>query len=137
MIGRRPIDPSRAAPEPITLALAVAEVREALEVAALATAEAAARASSVAEALASLSIPVEAKPIPPLAPRSRRAEVVLSPREREVLALVAEGQTNKDIASALYVSPNTVKRHVTSLLNKLHASTRVQLATIAARQGLA
>jgi DNA-binding NarL/FixJ family response regulator len=60
----------------------------------------------------------------------------LSPREREVLALVAEGQTNKDIASALYVSPNTVKRHVTSLLNKLHASTRVQLATIAARQGL-
>jgi DNA-binding NarL/FixJ family response regulator len=121
----------------MTLALAVVEVREALEVAAQATAEAAARASSVAEALASLSIPVEAKPIPPLAPTNRRAEVVLSPREREVLALVAEGQTNKDIASALYVSPNTVKRHVTSLLNKLHASTRVQLATIAARQGLA
>ena len=51
-----------------------------------------------------------------------------------VLALVAEGRSNKAIAEALFVSPNTVKTHVASLLNKLHAESRVQLAAIAARQ---
>jgi DNA-binding CsgD family transcriptional regulator len=68
--------------------------------------------------------PVAATPVAPaLAP--------LSPREREVLTLVAEGRSNKAIAAALYVSPNTVKTHVASLLTKLQAESRVQLATIA------
>ncbi len=58
----------------------------------------------------------------------------LSPREQEVLAMVAEGHSNKAIAEALYVSPNTIKTHVASLLNKLQAGSRVQLAAIAARQ---
>jgi DNA-binding NarL/FixJ family response regulator len=57
----------------------------------------------------------------------------LSPREREVLSLVAEGYSNKLIAGKLFVSPNTVKSHVASLLNKLHADSRVELATIATR----
>jgi DNA-binding NarL/FixJ family response regulator len=57
----------------------------------------------------------------------------LSPRECEVLALVAEGYSNKAIAGKLFVSPNTVKSHVASLLNKLHADSRVELATIATR----
>ena len=57
----------------------------------------------------------------------------LSPREKEVLALVAAGHTNKTIADALYVSPNTIKTHVSSLLTKLHAGTRVQLAVIASQ----
>jgi DNA-binding NarL/FixJ family response regulator len=61
---------------------------------------------------------------------------LLSPREREVLALVAAGHTNKAIAEALFVSPNTVKTHVASLLYKLRADTRVQLAAIATRRGL-
>jgi DNA-binding CsgD family transcriptional regulator len=56
----------------------------------------------------------------------------LSPREREVLALVAEGRSNKAIADALFVSPNTIKTHVASLLTKLHAETRAHLAAIAA-----
>jgi DNA-binding NarL/FixJ family response regulator len=127
--------PARSAPHGITLALAVADMREALAEAAYAAAEAAARATALAEVLASL--PGAEGSRAPLPALPARADAILSPREREVLALVAEGQTNKDIASALFVSPNTVKRHVTSLLNKLHASTRVQLATIAARQGLA
>jgi DNA-binding NarL/FixJ family response regulator len=55
----------------------------------------------------------------------------LSAREREVLALVAEGHTNKAIAEALFVSPNTIKTHVASLLTKLDAETRAQLAVIA------
>jgi DNA-binding CsgD family transcriptional regulator len=60
----------------------------------------------------------------------------LSPREREVLALVAQGQTNKEIAEALFVAPSTIKTHVASLLTKLDASSRAHLATIAARRGL-
>jgi DNA-binding CsgD family transcriptional regulator len=60
----------------------------------------------------------------------------LSPREREVLALVAQGQTNKEIADALFVAPSTIKTHVASLLAKLDASRRAHLATIAARRGL-
>ena len=53
-----------------------------------------------------------------------------------MLALVAQGQTNKAIADALFVSPNTVKTHVTSLLQKFRAESRVQLAAIATRQSL-
>jgi DNA-binding NarL/FixJ family response regulator len=57
----------------------------------------------------------------------------LSPREREVLSLVAEGRSNKAIAEALFVSPNTVKTHVAALLTKLEVDTRVQLAALATR----
>ena len=64
------------------------------------------------------------------------ATASLSPREREVLALVTAGQTNKAIAETLYVSTNTVKTHVTSLLRKLQVDSRVQLAAIAIRHGL-
>jgi DNA-binding NarL/FixJ family response regulator len=60
----------------------------------------------------------------------------LSPREREVLALVAEGRSNKAIAEALFVSPNTIKTHVASLMNKLHADSRAHLAAIATRHEL-
>ena len=71
---------------------------------------------------------------PPAA--AHRGAELLSPREREVLALVAGGRTNKAIAEALYVSPNTVKTHVTSLLHKLQVDSRVQLAAIATQHGL-
>ncbi len=53
-----------------------------------------------------------------------------------MLALVAGGRSNKAIAEALYVSPNTVKTHVTSLLHKLDAESRVQLAVIATQHDL-
>jgi DNA-binding CsgD family transcriptional regulator len=59
-------------------------------------------------------------------------KATLSPREREVLALVAEGHSNRAIAEALFVSPNTVKTHVASLLRKHDASSRAQLAALAA-----
>jgi DNA-binding CsgD family transcriptional regulator len=52
----------------------------------------------------------------------------LSPREREVAELAASGHTNKDIADQLYLSPNTVKRHLTAVMRKLDVRSRTALA---------
>src|SRR4051812_10410812 len=117
----------------------LANARAALHEAATAAADAAARARSLAENLDVTLAELTAGDNLPVkqhldSGESLREGVALSPREREVLALVAEGRTNKAIADALFVSPNTVKTHVTSLLHKLHAETRVQLAAIATRQ---
>jgi DNA-binding NarL/FixJ family response regulator len=60
----------------------------------------------------------------------------LSPRELEVLGLVAQGHTNREIADSLYLSPLTVKTHVSRILTKLRARDRVQLVVIAYRAGL-
>lgn len=59
-----------------------------------------------------------------------------SPREREVLAQMARGRSNKEIASALGLSEETVKRHVSNLLEKLGAQDRTQAVTEAIRRGL-
>jgi len=59
----------------------------------------------------------------------------LSRREREVLALVAEGQSNREIAAALIISENTAKYHVAQLLNKLGASSRAEAVTRAVSAG--
>lgn len=116
------------------LARATIEARTALEAAANAAAEAAERALSVAEALDEALARLEEAECPPRTTRQAPdRDDRLSPREQEVLALVAEGRTNKAIADALFVSPNTIKTHVASLLHKLHADTRTQLATIATR----
>jgi LuxR family maltose regulon positive regulatory protein len=60
----------------------------------------------------------------------------LTPREREVLALLAEGLTNRGIAERLVVSEHTVHRHVTSILRKLDLPTRAAAAAVAARSGM-
>lgn len=60
----------------------------------------------------------------------------LTPREREVLALVAEGLPNKLIADRLGISEHTVKFHVASILSKLGAQSRTEAVTRAARLGL-
>ena len=60
----------------------------------------------------------------------------LSSREREVLALLAGGCDNAEIAKRLYLSPSTVKNHVSKLLDKLGVDNRVQAATFATRNGL-
>ena len=61
---------------------------------------------------------------------------VLTPREREVLSLLAEGLTNRQIAERLVVSEHTVHRHVTNILRKLGLSSRTAAAAHAVRAGL-
>jgi predicted ATPase/DNA-binding CsgD family transcriptional regulator len=60
----------------------------------------------------------------------------LTPRELEVLRLLAEGRSDRDIAKALSISPGTAAAHVASIKWKLAASSRVQIATTAIRKGL-
>ncbi len=60
----------------------------------------------------------------------------LSPREKKVLEMVAQGKTNKEIAAALAIAENTVKSYVKNILEKLHLENRVQAATFAVREGL-
>ncbi len=62
--------------------------------------------------------------------------LVLTPREAEVLSLMAEGLSNKLIADALKISDHTAKFHVNSILNKLGAETRTEAVVSAARRGL-
>ena len=60
----------------------------------------------------------------------------LSPRERDVLSLLASGQTDKEIASALAISNRTVSNHVARILGKLGARSRAEAAVRAVRHGL-
>jgi DNA-binding CsgD family transcriptional regulator/tetratricopeptide (TPR) repeat protein len=66
----------------------------------------------------------------------RRAPGGLTPREVEVLRLIAAGETNKGIAAALVISEHTVARHVQNMLQKLGFSSRAGLAAYAAQEGL-
>jgi DNA-binding NarL/FixJ family response regulator len=61
---------------------------------------------------------------------------VLTEREREVLVLIAEGATNKEIASKLVVSENTARNHVSHILGKLGFSRRSEAAAYAVKKGL-
>ncbi|WP_425953778.1 response regulator [Xylanimonas sp. McL0601] len=69
-------------------------------------------------------------------PRTADAEPSLTPREREVLALVAEGLTNAQIAAALQVGVETVRSHVAATLAKLGARDRTQAVVLGYRAGL-
>jgi DNA-binding NarL/FixJ family response regulator len=64
------------------------------------------------------------------------ARDLLSPREEEVLKLIAEGRSGKDIAELLFISPKTVERHRANLLAKLGLKDRLELARYAIRVGL-
>jgi DNA-binding NarL/FixJ family response regulator len=68
--------------------------------------------------------------------RDRSASPVLTPREREILAMLAEGLPNKLIASRLGISDHTVKTHLEAIFDKLGASNRAEAVARAVRSGL-
>ncbi len=60
----------------------------------------------------------------------------LTPREKEVLQLIAKGFANEEIAKALFISKHTVKNHITSIYRKMGSRNRTKVALRAIRYGL-
>jgi DNA-binding NarL/FixJ family response regulator len=60
----------------------------------------------------------------------------LTPRETEIVKLIAEGRSSQEIAEVLVISPNTVERHRANILEKLGMHDRVELTRYAIREGL-
>lgn len=78
--------------------------------------------------------------LPPTVTRvleSRTPHTVLSLRERDVMALMVAGKSNKEIGASLDITEATVKRHVGSILTRLDAADRTQAVVVALRRGLA
>ncbi|MDP2783639.1 MAG: response regulator transcription factor [Sulfurimicrobium sp.] len=71
---------------------------------------------------------------PPLQPEAEREK--LTPREKEIITLLARGASNKEMARVLNVAESTVKIHVQSILKKLNLTSRVQAAVYAVEHGL-
>jgi len=61
---------------------------------------------------------------------------LLTPRERQILQLLADGMSNVDVADKLFISQETVKSHVRHILAKLEADTRTQAVAIALREAM-
>jgi DNA-binding NarL/FixJ family response regulator len=68
--------------------------------------------------------------------RAADPDSVLTPREREVLALLAQGRTNRQIGSTLYISEKTASVHVSNILAKFGAASRAEAVAVAAARGL-
>ena len=73
---------------------------------------------------------------PAVTPASTHFAVDLSPREREILELIAEGLSNAEIADRLFLSKGTVQNYVSTLFAKLDVTDRTQAAVLALRYGL-
>jgi len=88
-------------------------------------------ASKLLEALRAGGIPARGQSSAPA------QDTLLTRRENEILQLVADGLSNKEIATRLTITEGTVKNHVHNALEKLHLTNRVQAAAYAVRQGFA
>jgi two-component system, NarL family, response regulator len=66
----------------------------------------------------------------------RKSEVALTGREREVLELLGEGKSNKEISAALTIAEGTVKLHLSNIFGKLGANSRVEALTLALTRGI-
>lgn len=127
-------EPPVVAPGPVVIAPIVI----ALDIAApgLADRVAALLASVPGLRLAAAGEPADAVLVAPGATPPADPDTALTPREREVLALLAEGASNKAIARQLGISTHTAKFHVGSLLDKLDATGRTDAVAHAARIGV-
>jgi NarL family two-component system response regulator LiaR len=79
---------------------------------------------------------VQLEPAVAIGPTVSANEIGISPREEEVLRLIAAGHSNQEIADQLYLSLNTVKKHTSVLFRKLDASRRTQAIEKARKIGL-
>ena len=99
-----------------------------------------AAATAAARGFTSLPAPVAARLLPAQDPAATAADETpgdaLTPREREVLELLAHGLSNRRIADALAISEHTAKFHVASVLAKLGASSRTEAVRLGVRRGL-
>ncbi|HRE80827.1 MAG TPA: response regulator transcription factor, partial [Opitutaceae bacterium] len=68
--------------------------------------------------------------------RALRLAPAITVREREILAMIATGHGNKSIAGALQISEDTVKRHVSHILDKLDVNDRAEATAVAIRRGI-
>jgi DNA-binding NarL/FixJ family response regulator len=99
------------------------------------------QARTVAQALGAQSLLLEARQLAggngaqSDRPAPTTAEA-LTPRERDVLALVATGRSNREIAAQLFISPKTVSVHISRVLDKLDATSRTEAVAIARRRGV-
>jgi ATP/maltotriose-dependent transcriptional regulator MalT len=91
------------------------------------------RAAAPGAAIPAPSIPASAPFVPD---QRRRDELGITPRELEILALVAEGLSNREIADKLHVSENTVKTHCSRAFDKLGARRRTQAVQLGKELGL-
>ena len=88
-------------------------------------------------AVAEIAGPAPSVPAPAFVPDHRRRDQLgITPRELEILALVAEGMSNREIADKLHVSENTVKTHCSRAFDKLGARRRTQAVQLGKEFGL-
>ena len=113
---------------------AIREVRTALGESAFSTAWATGRAMTQEQAVADATELLESLAGP--RPSAPAKDTGMTTRELEVLRLVAAGQTDQQIADALFVSRRTVTTHVANVLGKLGVSNRTEAAAAAVRLGL-
>jgi len=107
----------------------VADLRATQEVAECLGAEPLAAAAAAMAVRAGVRLDVEAHPV-------AATSDVLTPRERSVLALVADGRTNRQVGTELYISEKTVSVHLSRVMAKLGAASRTEAVTIAYARGL-
>lgn len=94
------------------------------------------RPVEVKEVVREITIEVPASAGPFVPDTAKIESLGITPRELEVLQLIAEGLSNKEMAERLFVSENTVKTHTSRVFDKLGASRRTQAVQLAKSQGL-
>jgi non-specific serine/threonine protein kinase len=113
------------------------ELRAGLSADAVAAAWAAGRALSLDEALEEArQVTAVSSPDPSAKTQQQATSVALTRRERDVLRLVADGRTDREIAADLFISERTVEWHLTNVFQKLGVDTRTAAATQAVRSSL-
>ncbi len=126
---RKTLGRQRGAPDQADFDKRVASTRAGLGDAAFAAAWAQGTTMPLEEAIEAALAPIES-------PSAGATESLFTPRQREVVALVAQGLTNREIASRLVISERTADTHVQNILNKLGVDSRVQVAAWAIEHGL-